>query len=203
MKNKIIKISGLVFLLSIFFLILFNLDSKTLKIFDEYIYLLVQTINTPFTTFFVKIVTSLASPEVVLFLVVLCLIFIKSSRIKKIIVMNSIVTVVLNQFIKSVVERSRPEAWMIVDEVGFSFPSAHAMFSLTFYSIFLYYISKSNIAKKTKVLLNILLIFLMITIPITRIYLGVHYASDVIAGLCLSGALLLIYSFFAKKEKKL
>lgn len=198
--SRILKIIGIIFLLLIFFLILFNLDSNFIKIADEYIYSLFQTINTPITTILAKIITSLSSPEFALFLIVLCMIFVKNKNVKNMILANAIIVTLINQIIKRIVARPRPEEWMIVSEAGFSFPSAHAMFTLAFYGLFLYFVNQSTINKKWKVFFNILLIFLIITIPLTRIYLGVHYASDVLAGLCLSGTILIIYSFFTKKK---
>ena len=107
----------------------------------------------------------------------------------------------LNQIIKMIIARPRPdESTMLVSEIGYSFPSAHAMFSLAFYGLLLYYLYKMELNKKMKIFLGVVLCFLIILIPITRIYLGVHYASDVVAGLCLSSAILLIYSLFKNKD---
>jgi len=198
--NKIIKIVGIFLLLLTFFLILFNLDSEFIKDFDEYAYNLMQTINTPITTELAKIITFLSNPEFALFIIVLCVIFVKNKNIRNLILTNAIIVTLINQIIKRIVARPRPDEWMLIEEMGFSFPSAHAMFSFAFYGLFLYFINKSNIEKKWKILSTILLVFLIMSIPITRIYLGVHYASDVVAGLCLSGVILIIYSFFIKKE---
>ena len=199
-KNRNIKIIGIGILLSIFFFIAFSINTGYIETFDSYIYNLTQKLNTSEVTDFFKVITNLAGPAFVLIVLALCMILIKNKKIKKIILLNAILIVGLNQIVKFIVARPRPEDIMLVTETGFSFPSAHAMFVLAFYGLFIYFIHKSDILKKNKILLDILLGSLIILIPITRIYLGVHYASDVIAGLCLSGAVLLIYSLF--KEKK-
>jgi len=89
---------------------------------------------------------------------------------------------------------------MMITEIGYSFPSAHAMFSFAFYGMFLYYLLQSKMSKKKKILMGTVLCLLIILIPITRIYLGVHFASDVIAGVSLSASILLIYSLLNEKK---
>lgn len=200
-KDRIIKIVSTIILLTIFFFIIFSLKKGYIERFDNAIYELSQTINSPITTGIFKVVTFLCSPAFIIGILILCLIFIKNKRIKNMIFLNSIFVFVLNQVVKLAVARPRPdESLRLVEETGFSFPSAHAMFSLAFYGLIIYYIYKSSLNKNIKTILTILLCFIIILIPITRIYLGVHYASDVIAGLCLSGAILLIYSLI--KDKK-
>lgn len=200
MKSKIIKIFSIIILLIIFFCLAFSLKSGYIEKFDNIIYNLSQTIKSPFTTELFKIITFLSSPTFIVFVLILCFIFIKDKKKRNIIFLNSILVFSLNQIIKIIVSRPRPEDIMLVTETGFSFPSAHAMFSLAFYGLFVYYTYKSDLNKKMKIFLIILLCLMIILIPITRIYLGVHYASDVVAGLCLSGAILLIYSLFQKKK---
>lgn len=199
-KSKIVKIIWILIFLSIFFFLAFSINTSYIEKFDTYIYELTQTINNKSVTDFFKVITNLAGPLFVIVILLLCMIFIKDKKIKKIILLNAILIITLNQIIKFIVARPRPEDIMQITEYGFSFPSAHSMFVLAFYGMFIYLIHKSNMRKKNKAVLDIILGMVIIIIPITRIYLGVHYASDVIAGLCLSSAILLIYSLF-KEEK--
>lgn len=198
---KKIKIIFSVILTLLFFFIAFSLNTSYIKSFDIYIYNLIQTINTDFTTTFFKIITSLASPLFVIILIILCFIFLKNEKIKKAIVLNALFIVILNQTIKFMIARPRPEGLMLISENGYSFPSAHAMFSLTFYGLFIYFIYHSNLNNKLKIFLYILLVTIIILVPFSRIYLGVHYASDVIAGLFLSGSVLLLYDLFTTKNR--
>lgn len=199
---KKIKILFIILLLLIFFLIAFNINSNFIEKMDSAIYSLIFSLNGDFITTLFKVITFLSNPEFVLIALVICFIFIKNKKIKNFIVLNSVLIVSLNQIVKAIIARPRPSELMIIKETGYSFPSAHAMFSLAFYGVLLYYLMKTNINKKIKIFLGIILLFLIILIPVTRVYLGVHYASDVIAGMCLSGAILLIYSVISEKNDK-
>jgi undecaprenyl-diphosphatase len=80
--------------------------------------------------------------------------------------------------------RSRPDVPLIFKAEGLSFPSGHALFSVTFYGLLIYLVYKTVQNKALKWALIIFLLLLVITIGFTRVYLRVHYASDVIAGFC-------------------
>lgn len=73
------------------------------------------------------------------------------------------------------------------------------MASLAFYGLLIYFIYKSNLNKKIKNLLIILLSILIILIGLSRIYLGVHYATDIISGFLLSTIFLIVFTHFTKK----
>jgi undecaprenyl-diphosphatase len=103
---------------------------------------------------------------------------------------------------KFIFERPRPFNINIIIENGYSFPSGHSMVSLAFYGLFIYIIWHMNKPRLEKLFYVIPLILLVLLIGISRIYLGVHYASDVIAGYALSMAYLIIFiKLFYKKMK--
>lgn len=90
-------------------------------------------------------------------------------------------------------QRPRPTEFRIVEETGYSFPSGHSMVSMAFYGYLVYLIYKyvkNKYIKWTSITLLSILIFL---IGISRIYLGVHYTSDVVGGFLISIAYLIIY----------
>jgi len=87
----------------------------------------------------------------------------------------------LNQALKYVFLRERPGVPHLVEVSGYSFPSGHSMNSLIFYGFFIYFILK-NMKHRSKYAIAALLGLLVPMIGISRIYLGVHYASDVLAG---------------------
>lgn len=88
----------------------------------------------------------------------------------------------VNLLLKSYFERERPNVNRIIEEDGFSFPSGHSMGSMTYYGFLIYLVLRSKQKPLTKVGLGILLGLVILGIGISRIYLGVHYPSDVLAG---------------------
>lgn len=113
----------------------------------------------------------------------------------------------LNNLLKIIIQRPRPTSYSLINETGFSFPSGHSMVSTAFYGFLMYLVYKNVKNKKKRILMMSLLLFIIISICISRIYLGVHYLSDTIAGFCLSVAYLMVflsltYKFVYKEEEK-
>ena len=107
---------------------------------------------------------------------------------------------------KHIIRRARPEGIALIEETGFSFPSGHSMVGFAFYGFIIYLIYKSNLKKQIKILLITLLSLLIFNIGLSRIYLGVHYVTDVLTGymlglICLIGFIELIYKKYILKEK--
>lgn len=90
--------------------------------------------------------------------------------------------------------RPRPLTPLLGPAMGYSFPSGHAMSSVTFFGLLIYFIwKKPGLNVRFRYVLIILLVLLICIIGISRIYLRVHYASDVIAGFCV-GVIWLVVS---------
>lgn len=87
-----------------------------------------------------------------------------------------------NLALKQVINRARPDAAHLVAVETLSYPSGHAMGAIAFYGflIYLFYNFKMNTWLKTSIIF--IFIFLVLAIGISRIYLGVHYPSDVVGG---------------------
>ena len=117
-------------------------------------------------------------------------------------IVNLITIFFSNQLLKRIVERPRPEGFRIVEELGYSFPSGHSMVSMAFYGLFIYFIYEKVKNKYIKWTSIILLTLLIVLIGISRIYLGVHYASDVLAGFLLSISYLGLFTHIIKDDIK-
>lgn len=100
----------------------------------------------------------------------------------------------LNRWLKAVIERPRPEGNRLLEETSLSFPSGHAMGSIAFYG-FLIYLTWRLTPKNPGLrwLITILLLLLILSIGYSRVYLGVHYPSDILAGYAAGGACLAIF----------
>lgn len=181
--------------LFVFTAVCINLDK--ISSFDAYVRLFI--VNIPLNETFWKAVTFFASPTFIICALIFLIIVIKEKVYAFLIFLNTVNIFLLNQGLKLIFSRPRPEA-RLIEESGFSFPSGHAMMSLAFYGFLIFIILKSNV--KHKKLLTTLLIILIILIGLSRIYLGVHYPSDVFAGFTLSLAYLLIFIKIIKSTKK-
>ena len=84
--------------------------------------------------------------------------------------------------LKHLFDRERPLVPLLEEARGLSFPSGHALMSVTFYGLLIYIVFKNVKNQSLKITLIILLLALILTIGFSRVYLRVHYASDVIAG---------------------
>ena len=91
-------------------------------------------------------------------------------------------SITLNLVLKSVYNRPRP-LLPLVSASGLSFPSGHAMISASFYGLLIYLVHTHARIPALRWTLTILLTALILLIGLTRVYLRVHYASDVLAGL--------------------
>lgn len=144
-------------------------------------------------TAIMKGITNLASAYALIAITIASFVFIKNKKIGKCITVNLVLSTLLNQILKYVVQRPRPEGYMIINENGYSFPSGHSMISMAFYGLIIYLIWKKMKNVKLKYLLCGLFSILIPLIGFSRIYLGVHYASDVIGGFAISIAYLVLY----------
>ena len=85
---------------------------------------------------------------------------------------------------------------------NFSFPSGHATSALIFYGLCAYLLWKSKIPKVWKWVSAVILFLFSLLIGFSRVYLRVHYASDVLAGFCVGSAWLILIIFILEKLKK-
>ena len=200
MKEKVLNVVRnnkrwcLLFICLIIFIVLLeNIFDNEIDIFDTTIYNTISLVKTDVTTNILKIITQFGSAKILIFIALISLIVIKNKKIGTVISLNLAIVGLLNYVLKAIIQRPRPEGFRIVEETGYSFPSGHSMASMAFYGLIIYLIFKNVKNKVTKITICTILSLLIIGIGISRIYLGVHYASDVIAGFVLSIAYLVVY----------
>ena len=140
-----------------------------------------------------KFITNFGGAIFVISLTTILFFVIKDKKIGISIITNLGIVTILNQIIKFIMQRPRPTEFRIIEETGYSFPSGHSMVSLAFYGYLIYLIYKYINNKHLKRTLIILLSVLICIIGVSRIYLGVHYTSDVLGGFLISLAYLIIY----------
>ena len=146
-----------------------------------------------FATPIAKFITNLGGAIFLIALTIVLLVLIKNKKIGISIFSNLVIVTILNQLLKAILQRPRPTEYRIVEETGYSFPSGHSMVSMAFYGYLIYLIYKYVKNKYIKWISIVLLSILVCSIGISRIYLGVHYTSDVLGGFLISMSYLVIY----------
>jgi len=159
--------------------------------------------RTEFLTNYFKLVTLLADYRTIILISGLFLIsLIKKKKYSLYLISFTIIATLVNYIFKLIVARPRPEGINLIDISGYSFPSGHAMGAMSFYGLIIYFIIKSKINKIYKWICSILLSFIILNIGYSRVYLGVHYFTDVIVGYSISLILLIIITHFINKYGK-
>ena len=157
-------------------------------------YKLVSTfLISDFATPIAKFITNFGGAIFLIILAIVLFILIKNRKIGLSILSNLVIITILNQLLKRILQRPRPTEYRIIEETGYSFPSGHSMISMAFYGYLIYLIYRYVKNKYIKWGSIILLGVLICSIGISRIYLGVHYTSDVLGGFLISISYLVIY----------
>ena len=104
-------------------------------------------------------------------------------------------THLLNKLIKVLVKRERPSISVLLDAVGYSFPSGHAMVSIVFFGLVAYFISIRCNSKKMRISIRIISGCLILCIGLSRYILNVHYLTDILSGYVI-GLLILVMIIF-------
>lgn len=144
-------------------------------------------------------ITNLGSSIFLIITTIILFILIRNKKVGIFITLNLLITTGLNTLLKYIIQRPRPTEFRLIEENGYSFPSGHTMVSMTFYGLLIYLIYKNIKNNYLKWSLISILILLICLIGISRIYLGVHYPSDVIAGFFVASSYLILYINIIKK----
>lgn len=102
---------------------------------------------------------------------------------------------ILNQAVKYTFKKPRPEFEHLVSQGGYTFPSGHSMGSMIIYGglLFLIFQLNKNLEKKQLLVLTGGMAVFILLIGLSRIYLGVHFASDIIGGYSLGASALFAF----------
>ena len=177
-----------------------NVFNKEIMNGDIIGYKLISTfLISDFVTPIAKFITNFGGEIFLSTATVMLFLLIKNKKIGLSIISNIVIITILNQLLKRILQRPRPTEFRIVEETGYSFPSGHSMVSMAFYGYLIYLIYRYIKNKYVKWTLITILSILICLIGISRIYLGVHYTSDVLGGFLLSISYLVIYISSIKK----
>ncbi len=190
---------------SIIFLIIWTILVLTNNIawFDDLVYNFIYSLKSDSLTSVMKVITSFSNVKIMIVLTLLSLLGLIWKRKESIYLVATLgLSTTINLILKNIIRRDRPLHFRFIEETGFSYPSGHAMGSIAFYGSIIVIIKNSNIDKKYKYIINSILGLLIISIGISRIYLGVHYPSDIVGGFTIGFILLNILDYVIRRENE-
>lgn len=177
--------------------------SNIIAIIDNSIYSFIMNFQCDFLDYFMLFITNFASAFFLIGIAIICLILLKNKKNSNYIALNLVIVFILNRILKLIFARERPdEVIHMVTETGYSFPSGHTMIGTAFYAFIIYLIYKEMKDTKTKNILITILSVLTVLIAISRIYLGAHFATDVIGGVVFALVYLIVFIKFIVKRRK-
>ncbi|MCM3177254.1 phosphatase PAP2 family protein [Cytobacillus horneckiae] len=194
---------------ALFFYILNDYTRNDLAWFDERLITAIQSYVSPSLTSIVNVITFFGSVKwFVLAAIFVCLLLIiaKKYSLAIFVALSSGLGGLINWLLKWLFKRERPDILPLIEETGFSFPSGHSMGSFIFYGALAFVLIHFVKNMLFRCIICLLLGLTILTIGVSRIYLGVHYPSDVLAGF-LVGAIwlilnIMVYYYYEYKLKR-
>ena len=170
---------------------------------DDKIYMLLFNLQNQFLTGTMLTISFFASTITLIVISIALAFILKEKKYSRFIMLNLLLAFITNRVIKYIVRRQRPGRIQIIEEKGYSFPSGHTMISFAFYGFIIYLIYKNVKNKKIRNISIVLLSLLILLIGISRIYLGVHYVTDVLGGFVFGFIYLVLFiKYLYNKEIK-
>ena len=183
--------------LTIFLILGYLVKTNNELILDGIVYSFISKFINNNMTNIIKVVTYLGSATVVILITILALIVLKNKKIGLFMALDLILITNFQYILKPIFERVRPADINLIEETSYSFPSGHSLTAMAFYGFIIYLIYKSNLKyKKAYIILFSILILL---IGLSRVYLGVHFITDVLGGFSFSLFYLIIFISLIKK----
>lgn len=203
--NSIQRLRILLSIVSLILLIAISLNiynHGSIYSLDLQISQFIPNIQSPILTTILHLITNIFQPTILVIIgLFLAYLVYKRHGIQKskIIILSFILALILKFGINFLLERLRPENALIY-VAGYSFPSGHATFACLFFIILIFSL-KHSISKISKISLSIISILMTLLIGFTRIYLNVHYLSDVLAGFLVGIFSIMISMFIINTQK--
>lgn len=184
-----------------------SIHLQTISSFDEPIIDFVQSAEAPGLTSIMKLFTNIGSTTSVTLLAILTLGVLLWKKYRAQAVLFTIVLIgtgILNQVLKLIFKRERPDFNRLIDIGGYSFPSGHTMMAFSLYTVLAYIVWRNLKTTGSRMAIAIVATFMIVMIAVSRIYLGVHFPSDIVGGILASSVWLIasiaMYQRFQRKK---
>lgn len=153
------------------------------------LYYLLNSMHWAWTQFFIAISNSSNPvPQILISILVFIILYLMHNKLEAICYAFNIgITGLTNLVLKNTIKRYRPSEIRLIDAHGYSFPSGHASISTAIGIVLIYFILKRMKNKKIAYLMSGFIFIYLILVGISRVYLGVHYTTDIIGGWFLAG----------------
>jgi undecaprenyl-diphosphatase len=167
--------------------------TQKIKSLDQSIISFVQGMESPALTTIMKFFTTIGTglPIVYITIVILFVLYFLLGHRRELLLLLGVTvcSALLNVILKQLFHRERPSLHRLVEQTGLSFPSGHAMAAFSLYATLIYLLWRHTSTSFGRIILVAVGSLLIAAIGVSRIYLGVHYPSDVIGGYLASGSL--------------
>ena len=181
-----------------FIIITILLYINHLNTIDNLLYNNIMGIRSTLLDFFFINITKLCNPLFITIASIIVLMLLRKDN-RLFFGINTLLTIFTNQILKRIIRRPRPNHIRLIKESGFSYPSGHSMIAVALYGFLIYLVIKKVKNKYLKISLITLLISIIILVGISRVYLGVHYPTDVISGYLLAISIIITVKNYYKK----
>lgn len=203
----LVIVLGLISLWGFIFTAHLLIDNRV-EAFDGAVHAWLTSVQSPALTAVMHVFTALGNPQTVIIpilMIIVYFLFVKPHRWYAIrIPVVALGSYLMNRLLKAWFNRPRPDISDHMTEVlyGLSFPSGHAMFAAAFYGLLLHILWKSTNSEKIRVIVSTIIIVTIFMIGLSRVYLKVHYATDVLAGFAAGFLWLLLCLYITRRIEK-
>ena len=198
--NKYLKwIICFIFLSIFIFLGILVLTKKDIYI-DSIVYNFISKYISNGLTNIYKILTNIASVLTVILVVIFTFIFFKNKKYSIYMSLNIFLITLFQFILKAIFSRTRPIDINLIEETGYSYPSGHSLTAMALYGFIIYLIYTSNLNKRSKLIYITFFSCLIFVVGLSRIYLGVHFFTDVVGAFSFALSYLIIYISIIKNK---
>lgn len=188
----------------LFAVLVINIQAAIVTRFEGWAYSEAIENMSPALTLLMKGITHLGDTVTIIMLCLILFVVRKARRTMALPVSMAVISsAVLNTALKHFFARSRPDILRLTSQSGYSFPSGHAMNNAALYTMLVLLIWRYVKKTSSKISLSLICAALTVMIGYSRVYLGVHYAGDVLGGWLFGFALsMLLYFLWDKRSEK-